>query len=78
MSRFTGRPVRRTIAVGALALVLGAAASGCAGRDRYYTSTPESGVSRVVRRPALDERGAKQMFVGGYAGADYSRAGRGR
>jgi len=76
MIRIAGRPVRRAVAVAVL--LLGAATSGCAGRDRYYTSTPESGTARIVRRPAYDQGGAKQVFLGGYAGADYSRAARGR
>ena len=76
MIQFAGRPIRRAVAVGVL-VVWSVAAQGCAGRDRYYTSTPESGVSRVVRRPAYDQRGEKQVFVGGYAGADYSRGGPG-
>lgn len=77
MSQFLGRPVRRAVAVGVL-LLWSASASGCAGRDRYYTSTPESGVARIVRRPAYDDSGKKQVFLGGYAGADYSREARGR
>lgn len=77
MIQFTGRPVRRAVAVAAL-LIWSAVAPGCAGRDRYYTSTPESEGSRIVRRPTYDQGGAKQVFLGGYAGADYSRAARGR
>jgi hypothetical protein len=76
MIPFAGRPVR--LAVVGAALLLWSAAPGCAGRDRYYASTPESGVSRVAQRPAYGPRGEKQVFVGGYAGADYSRAARGR
>jgi len=75
MSQFAGRPVRLSLAAGTL-FFLSATAPGCAGRDRYYTSTPEAGVSRVAQRPAYDQAGAKQVFVGGYAGVDYSREAR--
>ncbi|APW59886.1 hypothetical protein [Paludisphaera borealis] len=77
MNQRAGRPVRLALAAGVMFL-WSATAAGCAGRDRYYSSTPESGVSRIAQRPVLDEPGSKSMFVGGYAGADYSRAARGR
>ncbi len=72
-----GRPFRLALAAG-LMIFWSAAAPGCAGRDRYYTSTPEAGVARVVQRPAFDEPAGKPVFLGGYAGADYSRGARGR
>jgi hypothetical protein len=72
MNQFAGRPVRLAFAAGVL-LFWSAVAPGCAGRDRYYTSTPEAGVARVVQRPTYSEPGAKAVFLGGYAGADYSR-----
>jgi len=68
------RLVRRVapgLGLGALALAF-LAAAGCA-RDRYYTSTPEGGVTRVVQRPVLTAPKGKPVFVGGYAGADYTR-----
>jgi hypothetical protein len=77
MNQRAGRPVRLALAAGVV-LFWSATAPGCAGRDRYYTSTPESGVSRVAQRPTFDDPKAKPVFVGGYAGADYSRAARGR
>jgi len=61
----------------ALALAGAAALSGCA-RDRVYSATPQPGVGRVVRRPVLEKPEVKPLFVGGYAGADYSRASRPR
>lgn len=59
------------LGLGILALVV-LAASGCA-RDRYYTSTSEGGPTRIVQRPVLSPPPGKPLFVGGYAGADYSR-----
>ena len=32
-----------------------------------------NGVTRVVQRPAMENPNAKPVFLGGYAGADYSR-----
>lgn len=72
MNQIAGRSVRLAFAAGLLFLVTSSGA-GCAGRDRYYTSTPESGVTRVVQRPAMENPNAKPVFLGGYAGADYSR-----
>ncbi|AMV35877.1 hypothetical protein [Planctomyces sp. SH-PL62] len=70
------RPFKLATAAVALGLAGAAACSGCA-RDRFYTATPESGgVGRVVRRPALETPAVKPLFVGGYAGADYSRGSR--
>jgi len=65
------RRVAPGLGLGALALAM-LAATGCA-RDRFYTSTSEGGVTRVVQRPVLTAPKGKPVFVGGYAGADYSR-----
>jgi hypothetical protein len=77
MNHLKGRPARLAFVAGVV-LVGAVIPCGCAGRDRYYTSTPESGVSRVVQRPSYEEPGARPFSIGGYAGADYSRASRGR
>lgn len=65
-----------SLGFGILALAL-LAISGCA-RDRYYTSVSDGGTSRVVQRPVLSPPPGKQLFVGGYAGADYAGRGPGR
>ena len=78
MNPRAGRPVLLAFAAGGL-LIGSAVVSGCAGRDRYYSSAPDGRIPRVVRRPTYDEAGAvRPMFLGGYAGADYSREGRQR
>lgn len=44
---------------------------GCA-RDRSFTATPAPG-GRTAFRPPLDRTDVKPMYVGGYAGHDYTR-----
>jgi len=78
MNHRAARPVRLALAAGVL-LIGSATAAGCAGRDRYGPSAPEARVPRVVQRPTYDEPSTvRPMFLGGYAGADYTREGRQR
>jgi len=76
MIHLRDRRVLPGLGFGILALAI-LATSGCA-RDRYYTSASEGGVSRVVQRPVLNAPPGKPLFLGGYAGADYTGRGAGR
>lgn len=73
MIQLPARRVLPRIGLGALGLAI-LAVTGCA-RDRYYTATPDGGLTRVVQRPVLNAPKGKPVFLGGYAGADYSRGG---
>jgi len=64
------RRVVSGLGFGILALAI-LATPGCA-RDRHYTSTSEGGPTRIVQRPVLNPPPGKPLFIGGYAGADYS------
>lgn len=66
-------PTRRVLpGLGLAALALATLASAGCARDRYYTATPDGRTRRVVQRPVLTPPPGKNLFVGGYAGADYS------
>ncbi len=51
-----------------LALAVGPLVAGCAW-DRSYP--PQSGTTNVVQRPTYEVDGAKTLYFGGYAGANY-------
>lgn len=51
-----------------LALAVGPLVAGCSW-DRSYRPQPDT--SNVVQRPTYEVDGAKTLYLGGYAGANY-------
>jgi hypothetical protein len=51
-----------------LALAVGPLVAGCSS-DRSYRPQPDT--SSVVQRPTYEVEGAKTLYLGGYAGANY-------
>jgi hypothetical protein len=51
-----------------LALAVGPLVAGCSS-DRSYRPQPDT--TNVVQRPTYDVDGAKTLYFGGYAGANY-------
>jgi hypothetical protein len=59
---------RRRLRPIGLAVSLGLLAGGCSS-DRWSRPRPDRGY--IVQRPAYDVDGTKNLYLGGYAGADY-------
>ena len=51
-----------------LAIATGACVTGCSS-DRSYLRRPDR--TNVVQRPVYDADGTKNLYLGGYAGANY-------